>query len=138
MKTKILIASICLMSTPVYAQPLMPVGGMSPPVNRSEVSSKVAPSIPRPAGPMGTPQPAVRAAGGNGGLITGNGGNATTPVPSSSKYGGVGMLPANAVKAPVSVGTSTGYPGTTPPPSDTTSTVPVYYPPTQQPLSDPR
>jgi hypothetical protein len=76
-KSKLFITALGILAASAYAQPSGPAGGMSPPVNRPEVSREVAPSMPRPAG---GPQPGASATGGtggnggNGGLLVGNGG----------------------------------------------------------------
>jgi len=46
MKTKILITSLSLVAASAYAQPSIPAG-VSPPVNRPEVSRQVTPSMPQ-------------------------------------------------------------------------------------------
>jgi hypothetical protein len=109
MKSKLLIASLGLVAASAYAQPSMPAG-VSPPVNRPEVSPT---SMPQPAMQRPAPQPAVGATGGNGGnggnggLMIGNGGNggnSARPAPPSTISSG--PLPANNAKAPTSVGAS--------------------------------
>ena len=109
MKTKLFITSLSLIATSAYAQPSIPAG-VSPPVNRPEVSRQVTPSMPQPAIQRPAPQPDVGATGGNSGLIIGTGGNGATPKSPSTMYSGVGPLPANDAKAPTSVGDSVAPP----------------------------
>lgn len=125
MKTNLLITSLGLIATSVYAQPSVPSVGVPPPTVRAEMPGQGVPSMPqpamqRPAPQMNqpamqspVPQPAVGATGGNGGnggsggLLIGNGGTGgagATPKPSVTMYNGVGPLPANDAKGPTSVG----------------------------------
>jgi len=84
MKTKLLITSLSLIATSAYAQPSIPSVGMPPPTVRAE--------MPQPAMQRPTPQPAVGATSGN----------SARPAPPSTISSG--PLPANAAKAPTSVG----------------------------------
>ena len=88
MKSKLLIASLGLVAASAYAQPSMPAG-VSPPVNRPEVSPT---SMPQPAMQRPAPQPAVGATGGNGGNGGLLGGNSATPLPPTMPRG-VGPSP---------------------------------------------
>ncbi|QWD85852.1 hypothetical protein AOC19_02990 [Polynucleobacter asymbioticus] len=128
MKTNLLITSLGLIATSVYAQPSVPSVGVPPPTVRAEMPGQGMPSMPQPQmtptipnhggrpplpsqalpQPMpqmnqSGPQPAVGATGGTGG----NGGNGGLII-GTGGTGGAGATPksANDVKAPASVGVS--------------------------------
>lgn len=73
MKTKLLITSLCLITSSAYAQRSIPSVGMPPPAARAEMHREVAPSMPQPAIQRPMPQmnqngqqSAVGATGGKG------------------------------------------------------------------------
>jgi hypothetical protein len=49
MKSKLLITLLSLMTASAYAEPSIPVGGISPLINRPDVTREVAPSMPQPS-----------------------------------------------------------------------------------------
>lgn len=128
MKFKILLAAISFIPTMVMAQPhvIAPPSTGIPGSNGGGIAKPAAApvavptmpqgAIPRPIGPMnsGVPQPPSGSAGGNGGLLIGNGGNgrvakpgiaplAVKPTPAQPKLAAAPKEEAPVVIAPAPI-----------------------------------